>query len=58
MRDLEGSLDRQVRLERQGQRRGELDGAEILASQDAPAWVHDRARLWNQVEAAERRKDA
>ena len=30
----------------------------ILAPPDAPAWAHDRAGLWNRVEAAERRKDA
>ncbi|MCQ0990582.1 MobQ family relaxase [Jiella marina] len=31
---------------------------EIMAPQNAPAWMHDRAMLWNAVEAAERRKDA
>ncbi|WP_095091027.1 MobA/MobL family protein [Mesorhizobium sophorae] len=30
----------------------------IVAPPDAPAWVHDRAELWNRVEAAEKRKDA
>lgn len=30
----------------------------ILAPPDAPAWMRDRARLWNAVEAAEKRKDA
>jgi ATP-dependent exoDNAse (exonuclease V) alpha subunit len=30
----------------------------ILAPHDAPAWSEDRARLWNAVEAAERRRDA
>lgn len=30
----------------------------ILAPDDAPEWMHDRAKLWNAVEAAERRKDA
>ena len=38
--------------------RDDLDGAEILAPREAPAWAHDRARLWNTVEAGERRKDA
>ncbi len=38
--------------------RDDLDGAEILAPQAAPEWAQDRARLWNGVEAAERRKDA
>ena len=39
-------------------RRDDLDGAEILAPREAPAWAQDRAQLWNAVEAAERRKDA
>ena len=39
-------------------RRDDLDGAEILTPQGSPAWAQDRARLWNAVEAAERRKDA
>lgn len=30
----------------------------ILAPPDAPEWSRDRARLWNAVEAAEKRKDA
>lgn len=30
----------------------------ILASDAAPKWARDRALLWNQVEAAEIRKDA
>lgn len=30
----------------------------ILTPADAPAWCLDRARLWNAVEAAEKRKDA
>lgn len=38
-------------------RRGVLDAA-ILAPEDAPAWMHDRARLWNAAELAEKRKDA
>ena len=32
--------------------------AEILAPGDAPQWMRDRSRLWNGVEAAERRKDS
>ena len=49
--------------ERTGERhdyskRTDLDHAEILAPKDAPEWARDRSRLWNQVEAAERRKDA
>ena len=39
-------------------RREDLDGSEILTPRGSPAWAQDRARLWNAVEAAERRKDA
>ncbi|WP_127490368.1 MobQ family relaxase [Paenibacillus ehimensis] len=30
----------------------------ILAPAQSPEWVHDRNRLWNEVEKAEKRKDA
>lgn len=39
-------------------RRRGVQHAEIIAPESAPAWMRDRARLWNGVEAAERRKDA
>lgn len=32
--------------------------AEILAPENAPDWMRDRAQLWNAVEKAEKRKDA
>lgn len=35
-----------------------IEHSEILAPERAPEWVHDRERLWNEVEHAERRKDA
>jgi MobA/MobL family/RepB DNA-primase from phage plasmid len=35
-----------------------VESAQILAPRDAPTWVQDRARLWNAVEGAEKRKDA
>lgn len=38
-------------------RHGVIETA-ILAPTTAPAWVRDRAQLWNAVEAAEQRKDA
>ena len=38
-------------------RRGVLH-AEILAPATAPAWMRDRSRLWNGIEAIEKRKDA
>lgn len=35
-----------------------VDHREILAPAHAPAWTHDRAKLWNAVEHAEKRKDS
>ena len=32
--------------------------AEIVTPQGAPAWTQERSRLWNRVEATERRKDS
>lgn len=39
------------------QKRG-IAFAEIMAPDNAPDWMLDRSRLWNAVEAAEKRKDA
>ncbi len=52
-----------LRDERQGiehdySRKGGVMHAEILAPENAPDWMRDRDRLWNAVEAVERRKDA
>ena len=38
--------------------RRDVLGAEIHLPVDAPAWMADRATLWNAAEVAERRKDA
>jgi ATP-dependent exoDNAse (exonuclease V) alpha subunit len=35
-----------------------VEHTEILAPEGAPRWVFDREKLWNKVEAVERRKDA
>jgi ATP-dependent exoDNAse (exonuclease V) alpha subunit len=35
-----------------------VEHSEILLPEGAPEWMADRQRLWNQVEAAEKRKDA
>lgn len=35
-----------------------IDHSEIIAPKSAPNWVQDRAQLWNEVEQAEKRKDA
>ena len=39
-------------------RRQKILATEIIAPENAPAWVHDRTTLWNRVEASEKRKDA
>ena len=39
-------------------RRSHVLAAEILAPAGAPEWAQDRQRLWNEVEQAEKRKDA
>lgn len=39
-------------------RKGGVVSSEIIAPNGAPEWTADRARLWNAVEAAEKRKDA
>ncbi len=35
-----------------------VEHSEIMAPDQAPEWVFDRQRLWNEVEACENRKDA
>lgn len=50
--------DRRTGLVHDYTRRGGVVHSEILAPADAPAWVGDRAQLWNSVEDVERRKDA
>jgi len=35
-----------------------IDHTEILAPENAPAWVFDRSDLWNHVELCEKRKDS
>ena len=52
-----------VRDERTGEvydygRKTGVEATLILAPEGAPDWAHDRAALWNAVEAAETRKDA
>jgi Ti-type conjugative transfer relaxase TraA len=39
-------------------RKSGVEHCEILAPKVVPDWVHVRSRLWNAVEAAEKRKDA
>ena len=57
-RSAEQLLDERTGLTHDYERkRGVLHSA-ILAPDDAPDWMRDRAKLWNSVEAIERRKDA
>jgi hypothetical protein len=39
-------------------RKGGVLGAEIITPEGAPEWMQDRARLWNEVEKVEKRKDS
>lgn len=39
-------------------RKQKIDYTEIIAPDNAPAWVQDREKLWNEVEFTEKRKDA
>ena len=39
-------------------RKREVEHSEILAPKKAPEWASDREQLWNEVDAAEKRKDA
>src|SRR5690349_10217359 len=39
-------------------RKGGVLHTEILAPENAPDWMRDRAKLWNAIERAEKRKDA
>lgn len=51
-------LDRRTGLAFDYSKRHGVDHAEILAPEAAPAWVQDRAELWNRVEEAETRKNS
>ena len=50
--------DRRHGLEHDYGRKGGVVHAEIRLPEGAPEWMGDRERLWNAVEAVERRKDA
>ena len=39
-------------------RKAGVTHAEVMTPEGTPDWMHDRAQLWNAVEAVERRKDA
>jgi hypothetical protein len=50
--------DERTGLEHDYTRKSGVLHSEIIAPDDAPDWITDRAALWNQVEASEKRKDA
>lgn len=50
--------DRSGRVHRYTRKDSDLLHKGLLAPVGAPAWAHDRALLWNAVEARENRKDA
>ena len=50
--------DERTGLDHDYTRKNGILHSEILAPKNAPDWMQDRAKLWNAVEAVERRKDA
>jgi hypothetical protein len=48
-------IDQRTGLAFDYSKRSGVDHVEILAPANSPAWVYDRAELWNHVEAAEKR---
>ena len=51
-------LDERAEEEHDYERRRGVEFTEIMTPAQAPEWARDRSQLWNQAEAAERRKDA
>lgn len=50
--------DRRTGVTHDYTRKGGVVHSEILVPAGAPAWAEDRSALWNEAEAAEKRKDA
>lgn len=57
-RAAEKIADNRTGLEHDYSRKSGVDFNIILAPEGSPNWMHDREKLWNAVEAAEKRKDA
>lgn len=57
-RTAERITDLRQGLEHDYSHRGGVLHTEILLPENAPDWMHNRADLWNAVEAVEKRKDA
>lgn len=50
--------DERYQTEQDYSRKQNVVASEIMAPENAPAWVQDRAALWNTVEQSEKRKDS
>ena len=50
--------DERQQLMHSYERKKGITHSEIVAPENAPSWVHDRAQLWNRVDAVEKRRDA
>lgn len=50
--------DRNERITNDYSRKGDLLFSGIFAPKEAPAWAQDRNKLWNEVEAADHKKNA
>jgi Ti-type conjugative transfer relaxase TraA len=57
-RASEALYDNRYGLTHDYTRKEGVEHSEILAPEEAPAWVHDRETLWNTVEQWEKRRDA
>lgn len=57
-RAAEKILDERTGLVFDYTKKSAVDSTVILAPENSPEWVYDRSKLWNKVEAAEKRKDA
>lgn len=57
-RSGEQIYDERTGLDHDYRRRSGVEHAEIMTPDNAPDWMKDRSKLWNAVEAGEKRKDA
>lgn len=57
-RSAEAIADQRTGIVHDFSRKGGVMHSEIIAPEGTPDWMYDRARLWNAVEVAEKRKDA
>ena len=57
-RSGERLFDARQGMEHDYTRKGGVEHTELVAPDDAPDWVQNRDRLWNEVEANENRKNS